>query len=325
MAQAEVGDDVYGEDPTVNRLQEIAAERTGMEAALFVTSGIQGNLVAVLAHCNRGDEMILGKAAHIFRYETGGSAALGGVHANTLPVQPDGTLRLEDIKNAVRAPYNVHFPTSRLLCIENTQGSVGGMPLSVEYMEAVSALAHDLQLKIHVDGARIFNAATAEGCTVRDLLPDVDSVQFCLSKGLCAPVGSMLCGSKEFIHKARRIRRMVGGGTRQVGVLAAAGIIALEEMSGRLAEDHANARRLAEGIAAIEGIVLDPERVKTNMIMFKLSEDCPLSPKALSAQLWERDILTWPGSPCRLVTHYWIKPAHIDRTIAAFKEILAKA
>ncbi len=322
MADAEVGDDVYGEDPTVNRLQAMAAERMGMEAGLFVTSGTQGNLAAVLAHCGRGDEIIVGAQAHTFKYEAGGVAALGGVHPHTIPVQPDGTLRLEDIRNAKRAD-NIHFPRSRLLCLENTQGTVGGMPLSADYMREVVALAQDLQLRVHVDGARIFNAAVAEGCTVRDLLKDLDSVTFCLSKGLCAPAGSVLCGSAEFIAEARRVRKILGGGMRQVGILAAAGVVALEEMTDRLSEDHANARRLAEGLAEIEGIVLDPERVKTNMVMFELSDDSPLTPEQIVAQLKPYGITTRPGRPFRLVTHYWVKPAHIEKIIEAFQEIFS--
>lgn len=324
MANAEVGDDVFGDDPTVNRLQALAAERTGMEAALFVSSGTQGNLIAILTHCGRGDQAILGDRAHSFGTEAGGMSALGGVHPWTVPVQPDGTLRLEDIRRAVR-PENIHFAPARLLCLENTQGSFGGIPLSVEYTRSATELAHELGLRVHMDGARIFNAATAEGCAVRDLLYGVDSVQFCLSKGLSAPAGSMLCGSAGFIERARRIRKMVGGGMRQVGVLAAAGIIALEEMTQRLHEDHANARRLAEGLAEIDGIVLDVDRVKTNMVMFTFAENCPLDPQTLTDQLAEHDIITYPMNPFRLVTHYWITPERVEQTIDAFRAVFAAA
>ncbi|MBN1286778.1 MAG: low-specificity L-threonine aldolase [Anaerolineae bacterium] len=322
MANAEVGDDVFGDDPTVNRLQAMAAERMGMEAGLFVSSGTQGNLVAILSHCTRGDEVILGDKAHTFNYEAGGIAALGGVHPRTVPVQPDGTLRLDDIRRAVRPP-DVHFAPPRLLCLENTQGSLGGMPVGAAYTRSAAALAHELGLKVHVDGARIFNAAAALGCAARDLVDGVDSVTFCLSKGLCAPVGAVLCGSAAFIEQARRIRKIVGGGMRQAGVLAAAGIVALEVMAGRLAEDHANARRLAEGLMQIDGVVLDIEQVQTNMVMFTLSDDCPLAPAHISARLAEHDIVTLPRLPFRLVTHYWITPERVERVIEAFREIFA--
>jgi threonine aldolase len=266
--------------------------------------------------------MILGDSAHSFVYEAGGSAVLGGVHPHTVPVQPDGTLRLEDIARAVR-PDNIHFPRSRLLCLENTQGSMCGMPLSRDYMQAAIELAHDLQLSVHVDGARIFNAAVALNCSARELVAGADSVLFCLSKGLCAPVGSMLCGSADFIERALRIRKILGGGMRQVGVLAAAGIVALEEMIDRLAEDHANARRLAKGLATIDGIVIDPERVRTNMVMFTLANHVTLSPEQVAEQVSACGIVVRPGSPFRLVTHCWIKPHHIDLAIEAFREVLA--
>ncbi|GAB4441058.1 MAG: low-specificity L-threonine aldolase [Anaerolineae bacterium] len=322
MAEAEVGDDVYGDDPTVNRLQAMAAEMLGMEAALFVASGTMGNLAAVLSHCTRGDEMILGDVSHVFLNEAGGSAALGGVHARTVPVQPDGTLRLEDIRRAVRAD-NPHFPTTRLLCLENTQNTVGGQPLGADYMRAAIDLAHELHLKVHVDGARIFNAAVALGVEARDLVKGADSVMFCLSKGLCAPVGSMLCGSEAFIARALRARKMLGGGMRQAGVLAAAGIVALEEMVARLAEDHANACRLAEGLAAIDGIVIDPARVRTNMVQFDLADSVAITPRQLVEAVAAHGVVIRASSPFRLVTHYWIKSHHIDKVVAAFREALA--
>ncbi len=322
MANAEVGDDVFGDDPTVNRLQEMAAERMGMEAGLFVASGTMGNLTAVLTHCARGEEMILGDSSHTFLYEAGGSAALGGVHPRTVPVQPDGTLRLEDIQRAARAD-NVHFPRSRLLCLENTHNTTGGQPLSVEYMRAAIDLAHELHLKVHVDGARIFNAAVAFGVEARALVKGADSVSFCLSKGLCAPVGSVLCGSKAFIDEARRTRKVLGGGMRQAGILAAAGIVALEEMVDRLAEDHANACRLAEGLATIDGIIIDPARAKTNMVMFDLADRVKVTPQQIVEAMAARGIVIRASKPFRLVTHYWIKPHHVDQVIEVFREVLA--
>jgi len=223
MAEALVGDDVYGEDPTVNALQEAAARRLGKEAGLFVASGTMGNLVAVLAHCGRGDEVILGDKAHTFIYEAGGMAALGGVHPHTVPVQADGTLPLEAIEAAIR-PNNVHMPVTRLIALENTQGTVGGIPISKAYTDEVGRLARAHGLALHIDGARIFNAATALNENVADLVAAADSVTFCLSKGLCAPVGSVLVGSRAFIARAHRVRKQLGGGMRQVGILAAAGL-----------------------------------------------------------------------------------------------------
>ncbi|MBT8352811.1 MAG: low-specificity L-threonine aldolase, partial [Deltaproteobacteria bacterium] len=243
MTQAEVGDDVFGEDPTINRLEEMAAERLGKEAALFVASGTMANLVSQLAHCGRGDEMILGDQAHIFFYEQGGSAAIGGIHPRTIPNQPDGKIALQDIEAAIR-PENVHFPRTKLVLIENTHNRCNGNPLEVDYMNSVGTLAGSYKLKVHVDGARIFNAAVALGVDAKDLVSQADSVSFCLSKGLAAPVGSLVCGTYSFIEKARRARKVIGGGMRQAGVLAAAGIIALSEMIERLVDDHANANKL---------------------------------------------------------------------------------
>ena len=271
MAEAEVGDDVYGEDPTVNRLQELAAERMGKEAGLFVSSGTMGNLSAVLAHCGRGDEVILGNLGHTFLFEAGGISALGGVHPFTLPNRPDGTLDLAEIRCAIRGE-NEHNPISRLVILENTHNRCGGVPISVEYTRAVGDLAHGAGLKLHIDGARIFNASAALGSSAAELAAPADSVTFCLSKALCAPVGSVLCGSTEFIYRARRIRKQLGGGMRQAGVLAAAGLVALEKMVDRLSEDHFRARRLAEGLANIPGVVLHMGMPGTNMVFLELDE-----------------------------------------------------
>ena len=244
MYRAEVGDDVYGEDPTVNRLEAMAAQRMGKEAALFVASGTMGNLVALLTHCGRGDEVILGDRSHSFLFEQGGMAALGGITPWPVPNQPDGTMRLEDIERAIRGD-NVHFPRTRLICLENTHNMCNGAPLTAEYTAQVAELAHARGLRVHVDGARIFNAAAALNVGVQELVQEVDSVTFCLSKGLCAPVGSVLCGSADFVAEARRARKVVGGGMRQAGILAAAGIVALEQIADRMGEDHTRARRLA--------------------------------------------------------------------------------
>ena len=322
MANAEVGDDVWGDDPTVIKLEALAAERMGHEAGLFVTSGTQGNLIAILTHCRPGDEMIVGKKAHTFKYEVGGAAALGGVHPYTVPVQPDGTLALDDIEHAIRDTEDVHYPTTRLVELENTQGTVGGIPLTPQYTRDVRALcdAHDLVL--HVDGARIWNAAAALGVDVSELASPAHSATFCLSKGLCAPAGSVLVGSKDFIRRARRVRKMLGGGMRQTGILAAAGILAIEEMAPRLHEDHANACALAEGLAQIEGIGLNMDHVQTNMVFFWLEDDVPCDAATLAVQVQAAaDVkldITGPRS-FRAVTHYWITPERVQTAVEAIR------
>ncbi len=322
MYRAEVGDDVYGEDPTVNRLQEMAAERMGKEAALYVASGTMGNLVALLTHCGRGDEFIVGDLAHTFLYEAGGSAALGGIHPRTVPNQPDGTLRLDDVEAAIR-PENIHFPRTRLICLENTHNRCGGVALTPEYTRAVCELAHRHGLAVHLDGARIFNAAIALGVDVKELTKDVDSVMFCLSKGLAAPVGSVLCGSRDFIAEALRARKMVGGGMRQAGIIAAAGIVALETMVERLADDHVNARRLAEGLAETPGLSVDMDRVQTNIVIFELVSD-RLTPAEFVARLAERGVklLAIGGNRLRAVTHYGIEAQDIEIALAAVREVM---
>ncbi len=324
MAEALVGDDVYGEDPTVNALQEAAARRLGKEAGLFVASGTMGNLVAVLAHCGRGDEVILGDKAHTFIYEAGGMAALGGVHPHTVPVQADGTLPLEAIEAAIR-PNNVHMPVTRLIALENTQGTVGGISISKAYTDEVGRLARAHGLALHIDGARIFNAATALNENVADLVAAADSVTFCLSKGLCAPVGSVLVGSRAFIARAHRVRKQLGGGMRQVGILAAAGLIALDKMTLRLAEDHANARRLAEGLVALPQIEIALDRVQTNMVFFALRPEVPLSAPELAERLKRHNvwIMDMDARRFRAVTHYWIRPQDVDRALSAIAEELS--
>lgn len=322
MAQAEVGDDVFGEDPTVNRLEEMAAERLGKEAALFVASGTMANLASQLAHCGRGDEMILGDQAHIFFYEQGGSAAIGGIHPRTIPNQPDGKIALQDIEAAIR-PENVHFPRTKLVLLENTHNRCNGNPLEVDYMNSVGKLARSYELKVHVDGARIFNAAVALGVDAKDLVTQADSVSFCLSKGLAAPVGSLVCGTHSFIEKARRARKVLGGGMRQAGVLAAAGIIALIEMVERLVDDHANANKLAEGLADIKSLSIDPELVKTNIVFFDITIG-EMTAEQLANELTSKGIKVLPLGPKRLraVTHYHITTDDIDYALSVFEKIL---
>ncbi len=324
MGRAEVGDDVYGEDPTVNRLEAVAAERLGKEAALFVPSGTMGNLAALLAHCRRGDEVICGDRSHTFLYEQGGMAALGGIMPHLLPNQPDGTLRLEDIEEAIR-PDDAHFPRSRLVCLENTHNSCYGTPLTPAYTASVAQLAHRHGLKVHVDGARLFNAAVALDIPARALVAKVDSVTFCLSKGLAAPVGSVLCGSAAFIREAHRARKVLGGGMRQAGVLAAAGLVSLEQLVERLAEDHARARRLAEGLEAIPGIEVAP--VFTNIVYFSLSEDLPLTASQVEEALKEHRVrISARGTHSfRAVTHLWIDDEAIGRTLEALRRVLSVA
>lgn len=323
MAEAPVGDDVYGEDPTVNRLQEMAAEMLGKEAGLLVASGTMGNLVAILAHCGRGDEVILGDKSHTFLFEAGGISALGGVHSCQIPNQPDGTLALDDIRAAIR-PDDAHYPITRLISLENTHNRCGGTVLPVEYTLQVRTLADEWGLAMHLDGARLFNAAIALGKPARELAAPFDSVTFCLSKALCAPVGSVLCGSREFIRKAHRIRKQLGGGMRQAGILAAAGIVALESMVDRLAEDHVRARELAAGLRQIPGLILDPEPA-TNMVFVRLSPEVPLETTQVVERLGQRGVLIGVTEPrrFRLVLHYWIDDSGVERAVSAFREALA--
>lgn len=323
MAHAELGDDVYGEDPTVNRLQSLAAERMGKEAGLFVPSGTMGNLIAVLTHCGRGDEVIMGNFAHTFLYEGGGISALGGVFPHLIPNHPDGTLSIADIVGAVRKD-DIHFPKSKLLILENTHNRCGGVSLSRDYMLKAAETAHRLGLSVHLDGARIFNAAIDQSLPAKALTDMVDSVTFCLSKGLCAPVGSVLCGNKDFIREALRIRKQLGGGMRQVGVLAAAGIVALEDMVDRLAEDHRRAEMLAEALSAIPGVQLDKGSPNTNMVYIALDPSLNVSAKACAEKLKNQGVLAGITAPrhFRMVCHYWIKDEDILKVAAAFEVAL---
>jgi threonine aldolase len=321
MAEAEVGDDVFGEDPTVNRLEEMAAGRVGKEAALFVASGTMGNLVSLLAQCGRGDEIILGDQAHTHINEQGGVAALGGIHPRVVPNEPDGTLDLGRVAAAIRSD-NVHYPRTRLVTVENTQNLCGGAALTPEYMHALGLLARERGLLLHVDGARIFNAAVALGVDVKSLAEDADSVTFCLSKGLGAPVGSLVCGSRAFVAEARRARKVVGGGMRQAGVLAAAGIVALERMVERLAEDHANARLLADGLSGLSWLRVEPVPVRTNILYLTvLREDLPAIRVAELLDAQGVRMLALGPSRLRAVTNHHITAADARAALAAVRSI----
>ncbi len=323
MAKAAVGDDVYGEDPTINRLQEMSAEMMGKQAGLFVASGTMGNLISVLSHCQRGNEAIVGKKNHIFVHEAGGISALGGVHSNQLENQLDGSLAIEDVQAAIR-PDDLHEPITRLVCLENTHNGCGGVYQTPAYTQTLADFAHALGLSVHLDGARIFNAAIAQHVSARDLAGPADSVTFCLSKGLCAPVGSVVCGSYEFIARAQRQRKMVGGGMRQAGILAAAGIIALEDMVDRLGEDHLRARNLANGLRQLPGLMIDPASPATNMVFLSLTPEIKCSTDEFMEQLKKFGVLIGATAErqYRLVTHYWIDDAGVDNTIAAFRSTL---
>jgi threonine aldolase len=324
MANAEVGDDVYGEDPNVNKLQEVAAEKLGKAAGLFIPSGTMGNLIAVMVHCQRGDEAIMGDKGHTFSFEAGGISALGGVFPHTLPNQADGTLKFEDILGAIR-PDDVHHPISKLVILENTQNRCGGVVLTKEYTDEVGKIAHNHGLMLHIDGARLFNAAVALKTSVNALVESSDSVTFCLSKGLCAPVGSVLCGSREFIDKARRIRKMLGGGMRQAGVLAAAGLVAMDSMVDRLAEDHRRASELANGLAKLDGIHFEMGMPQTNMVFPSLGSEIKFNAAELVKKLAAEGIKVSAVSEqrMRLVTHAWVDDAAVQQTLSAFEKVLA--
>ncbi|MFC5707290.1 low-specificity L-threonine aldolase [Aeromonas eucrenophila] len=316
MLHAEVGDDVYGEDPSVNRLEQRGAELLGKEAALFVPSGTMSNLLAMMSHCQRGEGAVLGSASHIYRYEAQGSAVLGSVALQPVPMQADGSLALHDLSAAL-APDDAHFAQTRLICLENTHN---GKVLPLHYLREVRAFVDSRGLQLHLDGARLFNAVVASGETVQAIAAPFDSVSICLSKGLGAPVGSLLVGSREFIARARRLRKMLGGGMRQAGILAQAALFALDQHVTRLADDHRRARRLAEGLAALPGIVLDLSEVQTNMVFLRLSEG---ESTPLLAFMKERGILFSGYGELRLVTHLQITDDDIDEVIDAFTEYLS--
>ena len=321
MYRAEVGDDGWGEDPTVRRLEELAAQRLGKEAGVFVASGTMGNLIAVLTHCRRGDEVVLGDESHAFWNEVGGISSLGGVHVRTVPNQPDGTMALDGLEAAIR-PDNVHFPRTGLICLENTHNRCSGRVLTPDYTSAVKQLAQRYDVPVHLDGARIFNAAVALRADPAALASEAETVQFCFSKGLSAPVGSALCGSGAFIREARRWRQAVGGGMRQAGVIAAAAIVALETMVDRLEEDHENAGYLAHGLAEIPGILINPEDIQTNIVIFRtqgIAWDAFM--QRLAAQGVK--ISNYWGGLLRMVTHYGIEREDVDYALQAVRSVMA--
>ena len=319
MAAAEVGDDVWDEDPTIHRLQERAAEMVGKEASLFVPSGTMGNLCALISHTEPGEEVLVEGESHIFHSEVAGASVVGGLQLRPLE-SVDGRLEPEQVHRAIREP-DIHQPPTGLLCLENTHNRRGGTCLSTSQTEALCAVAHDAGFPVHLDGARVFNAAVALRVEVRELTRPVDSVMFCLSKGLSAPVGSMLAGSKDFIERARRARKMLGGGMRQAGVLAAAGLCALNEMVDRLAEDHANARRLAEGLRGLPGVDIDVSKVETNMVF----GDCrpPLTAtvfidrcRGVGVLLDQASLYRW-----RMVTHRGVSGEDVDSAVDAVRRL----
>jgi threonine aldolase len=313
MAEAEVGDDVFGDDPTVNRLQERAAELFGFEGALLFPSGTQANLAALMSHCQRGDEVIVGQEAHTYRFEGGGGAVLGSIQPQPIANRPDGTLELAEVEAAIK-PDDAHFARTRLLALENT---ITGRVLTRAYTESALALAQRRGLAAHLDGARVFNAAVKLGTKVRELCRGFDSVSACLSKGLGAPAGTLLLGRKDFLARAHRARKMLGGGMRQAGVIAAAGLYALEHNVERLAEDHANAERLAAGLSGLPG--LQVELPQTNMVFVRVpAERAP----ALAAHLERSSVRVLPGARLRLVTHLDVDRAGIDHALAAFRQFL---
>ncbi len=317
MAAAEVGDDVYAEDPSVNRLQDYVAELTGKEAGLFVPSGTMSNLIALLSHCQRGDEYVVGQDAHTYKYEGGGAAVLGSIQPQPLDFEEDGSLDLCKIK-AVIKPDDCHFARTRLISLENTQA---GKVLSLAYQAAAAQFASENLLALHLDGARVCNAAVAQGVSLQEICQHYATVSLCLSKGLGAPVGSVLVGSQEFIGEAHRWRKMCGGGMRQAGVLAAAGLMALEQQFERLAEDHARARNLAEGLGQIDQLCIDLNQVQTNMVFI----DCPAElQEPLMAHLQQQGILIGGYGQLRLVTHLDIQDTDIPTVIQAFQDFFSK-
>ncbi len=320
IAEAELGDDVFGDDPTVNRLEAMAAKVMGKEAALLTTSGTQSNLTAMLSHCQRGDEVIVGDEAHILHYEAGGAFALGGLGLRPVRNDEQGRLDLQEVRSAIRG-RDVHFPPTGLICVENTHNRCGGSVLSEDDLAAVRHLADEYSLPVHLDGARLFNAAAALGVPASRLARYADSVAFSLCKGLACPVGSVLCGSREFIAGARRFRKMLGGGMRQAGIIAAAGVYALEKMVDRLAEDHDNARLLAEGLSSIPGIRLAPPP-QSNLVFFT-AEGWDLG--ELVRRLGAQGILCLDegGGRIRMVTHYGIARRDVEEALVRVRELMA--
>ena len=319
MYDAEVGDDVYGDDPTVNHLQERAAELLGKEAGLFVSSGTQGNLVSMLAHAQRGDEILVGDQCHIMNNEAGGSMVLGSIVLYPIKTDEFGFLEPDFIKDAVK-PRDYHKPPTRLLAIENTHNASSGRALNPEQMKAMADAGHEKSLSVHLDGARIFNAAVALDVPAADLTEHVDSATFCLSKGLSCPIGSIVVGSEEFIQEADRWRKMLGSGMRQVGIVAAAGLIALDSMVERMQEDHDSARYIATRMAEMKGISVDPEHIQTNIIRFRVP---PHTGNQIASRLKEEGVYINGGdSDLRIVTHYGVTNEDYEFAISALDRVM---
>ncbi|MFN1549456.1 low-specificity L-threonine aldolase [Vibrio natriegens] len=316
MFTAPVGDDVYGDDPTVNELEQYAAELAGFEAALFTTSGTQANLLGLMAHCERGDEYLCGQQAHNYKYEAGGAAVLGSIQPQPIENNPDGTLPFDKLAAAIK-PDDMHFARTRLLSLENT---INGKVLPLTYLAEAREFVNQHSLKLHLDGARVFNAAVALDVPVKEIAQYFDSMTICLSKGLCAPVGSLLLGSKEYIAKARRLRKMVGGGMRQAGILAAAGKLAITEQVLQLKQDHINAKTLAQGLAELPGFSVNPDLVQTNIVFAKLQPQVDIA--SIAEKLKQQDIIITPGNPIRFVTHKDISEQDVATFLSALKSFL---
>ncbi len=316
MFTAPVGDDVYGDDPTVNRLEQFAAELAGFEAALFTTSGTQANLLGLMAHCERGDEYLCGQQAHNYKYEAGGAAVLGSIQPQPVENNPDGTLSFDKLKAAIK-PDDMHFARTRLLSLENT---INGKVLPLSYLAEAREFVNTHDLKLHLDGARVFNAAVALDVSLKEISQYFDSMTICLSKGLAAPVGSLLLGSEEYITKARRLRKMVGGGMRQAGILAAAGQLAITEQVKHLKQDHINAKALAMGLAELPGFSVNPKHVQTNIVFAKL--DTQIDINSIAEKMEQKGIIITPGNPIRFVTHKDISEQDIATFLTALKSLL---
>ncbi|MFQ3611857.1 MAG: low-specificity L-threonine aldolase [Fimbriimonadales bacterium] len=324
MAEAEVGDDVLGDDPTVRRLEELSAERVGKEDALFVPSGIMANLVSLITLTGRNEEVILGDESHLYTSEVGGLGFFGGVFLHVLPNRPDGTIPIDRLRTAIRQA--VYTPKTRVISLENTHNRCSGAVLPMDYIQQVAQLARERGVLLHLDGARMFNASVALGVPPAQIAEPFEAVNFCFSKGLCAPVGSIVCGSRAFIQEARRTRRMLGGGMRQAGVLAAACLVALCEMVDRLAEDHENARYFAERLAEIPHIRIDPQRVQTNIVIFEVDPASGWTAPTLLEALKGQGVLLSPsGTRLRAVTHYGIEKPHLDKALKILTHTLQMA
>ncbi|MCH7738446.1 MAG: low-specificity L-threonine aldolase [Chloroflexi bacterium] len=323
MAEAEVGDDVYGEDPSVNELQERAAAMLGKEAGLMTASGTMSNLIATMSYCSRGDEIIMGDQAHMFWNESGGQAALAGAQTRLVPNDARGGINPEDVARSIRPKGNPHFAATTMVCLENTHNRCSGMVMTPSETKAVCDVAHQAGVPVHLDGARIFNAAVALEVPAEELTRDVDDVSFCLSKALSCPVGSVLVGSKDFIKEAHRWRKMVGGGMRQAGILAAAGLVALETMVDRLAEDHQNARRLAAGLANIDGLAVDADSIQTNIVIFDIDEKVATATDFMKAMANAEVLVSYPGEhSVRMVTHRHISADDVEEALSRTSRVV---